>query len=54
MDGDEWTESPSLSGFHRFVDQLRLVRKRLAHEHLPNFPVFLQHRVEERAQDGRP
>src|SRR5438034_9815111 len=50
--------APSLSGLHRglqgLVDHVGLMRQRFPHEDLPDLAVFLQHRVKERTEDGRP
>src|SRR5439155_2251562 len=54
IDGDEWTESPSLSDFLRLVGELFLVRERLPDEDLTDLAVVLQHGVAKRAEDRRP
>src|SRR5438445_69349 len=40
-------------GLHRLEDHLSLVSKRFSHEDFPHLAVLLEHRVEQRAEDGR-
>src|SRR6267143_3928184 len=52
------TTKYTLASLHRSLhgleDHVGLVRERLPHEDFPHLAVLLQHRVEERAEDGGP
>src|SRR2546422_6298144 len=47
------TTKYTLAGLHRLADQVGLVRESFAHEDLPHLAVLLQHRVEQRPENGR-